>query len=76
MCTMSMHPGEKVIDTCSLELSDSLRGGHVPEHWCGKKITTTVDHYLSVLKLRAEFYQVSFSFGASRSQSCAMFNKS
>ncbi len=50
--------GEKVMDASSEMLSEALRGGHVPETWTGKKLSQTVEQYLEIIKLRAEFYQV------------------
>ena len=49
-----------MMDANSEKLSEDLRLGHVPEAWSGKKLSKTVEQYLQIIKLRAEFYQVRF----------------
>ena len=50
--------GEKVMDRSSLQLSQLLQSGQVPEEWSGKNIQKTIEEFLDVCKIRAEFYKV------------------
>jgi hypothetical protein len=54
--------GEKVMDSCSLQLSKQLKAGEVPDSWSGKKLKKTVKQYLEILRLRTEFYKVTFGW--------------
>ena len=50
--------GEKVMDRCSLQLSELLQRGQVPEEWSGKHIRKTIEEFLEVFQTRAEFFKV------------------
>ena len=50
------------MDSCSLQLSKQLKAGEVPDSWSGKKLKKTVKQYLEILRLRTEFYKVTFGW--------------